>query len=153
MLRRVLMLVGGALVVGLLVIQLVPVGRDHDNPPVAGEPGWDSPVTRGLAVRACFDCHSNETVWPWYTNVAPISWITQRNVDEGRSGLNYSEWDRVREEADESAEKVIEGEMPPWDYELLHPDARMSTEDEQALVAGLRATFGAGEGGDGGDDD
>ena len=60
-------------IVGFLAIQLVPYGRTHTNPPVTAEPAWDSPQTRALAVRACFDCHSNETVWPWYTSIAPIS--------------------------------------------------------------------------------
>jgi hypothetical protein len=152
-LRRILMLVGGVLVFGLVVIQLAPMGRDHENPPVTGEPAWDSPLTRELAARACFDYHSNETKWPWYTNVAPISWMTQNNVDEGRRELNFSEWDHPQEEADESAEEVAEGEMPPWDYELLHPEARFSAVEERALLAGLRATFGEGEGGEGHDDD
>jgi mono/diheme cytochrome c family protein len=73
---------------GLLVLvaaaQLVPYGRDHDNPPVAAEPTWDTPTTRELARRACFDCHSNETQWPWYSNIAPLSWLIQRDVEEGR---------------------------------------------------------------------
>jgi hypothetical protein len=67
---RLLLIVG---VVVFVAIQLVPYGRDHTNPPVTAEPRWDSPQTRTLAVSACFDCHSNETAWPWYTNVAPFS--------------------------------------------------------------------------------
>ena len=63
-----------------LVAQLIPFGRSHTNPVVVKEPTWDSPTTRDLAKRACFDCHSNETVWPWYTNIAPVSWLTQRDV-------------------------------------------------------------------------
>ena len=61
-------------IVGLVVIQFVPVERP--NPPVLREPNWDSPETRALAQRACFDCHSNETTWPWYSQVAPVSWLT-----------------------------------------------------------------------------
>jgi hypothetical protein len=74
--RTVLSCVGIILLIlvgGFLLIQLVPYGRAHANPPVVKEPAWDSPTTRALAKRACFDCHSNETVWPWYTNVAPVS--------------------------------------------------------------------------------
>jgi hypothetical protein len=127
---------------GLLVlIQVVPYGRDHSNPPVTSEPDWDSPETRDLAVAACFDCHSNETEWPWYTNVAPMSWLVQRDVEEGRETLNFSEWDRPQGELDEVAEVILEGEMPPWTYTLLHADARLSSQQEQQLVAGLRATF------------
>jgi hypothetical protein len=141
----------GAVAVVVLLAQLVPYGRDHTNPPVTGEPEWDSPATRELATRACFDCHSNETAWPWYTNVAPMSWITQRHVDEGRDEVNYSEYDRRRGEAEESAETVREGSMPPFDYVLAHPDARLTDAEKQALVDGLAATFGD-EGGGGGED-
>ena len=135
---------------GLLVIQLVPYGRDHDNPPVIAEPSWDSPQSRELTVRACFDCHSNETVWPWYSNVAPVSWLVQRDVDQGREELNYSEWNDPQE-GEESAETVLEGSMPPSSYLLTHSDARLTEADLAALVDGLTATLG-GESGGGGED-
>lgn len=134
---------------GFLVIQVVPYGRDHDNPPVVAEPSWDSAQTRELAARACFDCHSNETVWPWYSNVAPVSWLVQRDVDEGREELNYSEWNRPQE-GDESAETVIEGSMPPRSYLLTHADARLTDAELAELVDGLVATLG-GEGDDEGE--
>ena len=75
-----------------MAIQFYPYGRDHANPPTSLEPPWDSPQTRLLAVRACFDCHSNDTVWPWYTDVAPISWLAQADIASGRESLNFSEW-------------------------------------------------------------
>lgn len=115
-------------------IQLVPYGRNHVNPPVISEPRWSSPKTRELAVRACFDCHSNETVWPWYASVAPVSWLIQRDVDEGRNELNFSQWNSVQEEGDESAEKLLEGEMPQWYYTLLHPAAKLSTTEVTSLA-------------------
>lgn len=127
----------------LLLIQLVPYGRDHTNPPVRREPAWDSPSTRALAVRACFDCHSNATVWPWYANVAPLSWLAQRDVEEGRKSLNFSEWDRPQEEAGEAAETVQRGTMPPVQYLLLHPEARLTDSERQDLIAGLQATLGS----------
>ena len=66
----------GLAIGGFLLIQFVPYGRSHTNPPVLSEPAWDSPETRVLAQTACFDCHSNETDWsPWYTKVAPASWL------------------------------------------------------------------------------
>ena len=82
--RRLLIGLAGLLVLGVIVfaaIQLVPFGHDHTNPPVVAEPAWDSPETRAFAVTACFDCHSNQTVWPWYSNIAPVSWLVQRDVD------------------------------------------------------------------------
>jgi mono/diheme cytochrome c family protein len=143
-------LAGGAALVcaAALLVQLVPYGRAHTNPPVTQEPAWDSPRTRELAQRACFDCHSNETAWPAYASVAPFSWIVQDHVDEGRSVLNFSEFDRPQDEAEEAAEVVLEGEMPLWDYALMHPSARLSPEETRALADGLAATLG-GEGGDG----
>ena len=132
-----------ALLVLLLAAQLVPYGRRHTNPSVRVEPRWDSPAaTRALAVRACYDCHSNETVWPWYSHVAPVSWLAQLDVEEGRRKLNFSEWDRPQKEAHESAETVRTGEMPPWFYLPIHPDARLTPAETQALIAGLEATLG-----------
>ncbi len=81
---------------------------------------------RRLAAAACFDCHSNETEWPWYTSVAPFSWLTQHDVEEGRAALNFSEWDRPQE-TDEVTEAIREGSMPPWYYRLLHPAAPCPT--------------------------
>jgi len=133
------------LVVVLVVfglIQLVPYGRDHTNPPVQQEPNWDSARTRELADRACFDCHSNKTRWPWYSSVAPVSWLVQRDVNEGRSKFNFSEWGRRRPDGNEMSEVVREGEMPPWFYLPLHSEARLSTAEKDELVRGLQATAG-----------
>jgi len=132
------------LVIGLValfvLIQIVPYGRNHINPPVVQEPAWDSPQTRDLAKRACFDCHSNETVWPWYSNIAPVSWLVQNDTDEGRRRLNFSEWGRQEVEVDEIGEVVMEGEMPPAKYFPTHPEARLSAVEREALARGLTAT-------------
>lgn len=143
------LLIGGLL--ALLAIQLVPYGRDHSNPPVLAEPQWDSPRTEELVRRACYDCHSNEVVWPWYASVAPLSWLVLGHVEDGRDELNFSEWGRREQEIDEIVESVVEGSMPTWDYELLHSEARFSDAERDELIAGLRATFGDGEGGEGGE--
>lgn len=128
---------------GLLVaIQLVPYGRDHENPPVVVEPAWNSPETRALAKRACFDCHSHETTWPWYASVAPASWIVQNHVEEGREHLNFSDWSKPSRHADEAAHEVEEGEMPMTGYVPLHSEADLSPEEKQKLVDGLVAMFG-----------
>ncbi len=132
----------------LLAIQLVPTGVSTTNPPVVAEPNWDSPATRALAVRACFDCHSNETAWPLYTRIAPISWLVARDVSEGRQALNFSEWGVAamggeageggeRGGGGEAAEKVEDGSMPPALYTLIHPGARLSPEEQQQLIDGL----------------
>ena len=130
------------LVVAFVAIQFVPYGRDHVNPPVGAEPTWDSPGTRALARQACFDCHSNETEWPAYARVAPVSWLIQRDVSAGRAVLNFSEWQRPQEEATEAAEEVLEGEMPLPMYRLLHAHARLSVADRERLARGLERTLG-----------
>ena len=135
--------IGVGVAAALLAIQLVPYGRDHRNPPVTGEPAWDSPETRALARQACYDCHSNETEWPAYASIAPASWLVQRDVDEGRTALNFSEWPRPQEEAGEAAETVLEGEMPPPAYMLVHAHARLSGAERDRLALGLAKTLGS----------
>ncbi|MGB9752927.1 heme-binding domain-containing protein [Roseiflexus castenholzii] len=126
----------------LLLIQFIPYGRDHTNPPVIAEPSWDSPQTRALFFRACADCHSNETTWPWYSNIAPASWLITRDVMTGRAEFNVSEWGRPDNEGDDAAKLVQNGEMPPWFYLPLHPEANLSPVERQQLINGLLATFG-----------
>jgi cytochrome c551/c552 len=133
----------------LLAIQLIPY-RPTANPAVVAEPPWDSPQTRALAQRACFDCHSNATVWPAYSYVAPVSWLIVHDTLDGRERLNFSEWGvprqarggREREDPGEEAGKEIRrGSMPPRMYLLLHPSARLSDAEKQQLIDGLAASL------------
>lgn len=130
------------LIVGFGLIQLVPYGRDHTNPPVTSEPAWNSPATKAVALRACFDCHSNETLWPWYSNIAPASWLVYRDVAEARDNTNFSEWPAAGGGGlmAEAAQKVAEGEMPPLQYKLAHSGARLSDAEKQQLIAGFKAS-------------
>ena len=130
------LIIAALVVFGL--IQLVPYGRSHTNPPVTAEPVWDIPQTQALAVRACFDCHSNLTTWPWYSNIAPVSWLVQRDVDQGRRRLNFSQWRALRESG-ELSEVVSRGSMPPWFYVIQHPGANLSAAEKTQLEAGLNA--------------
>ena len=128
-------------VVGL-IIQVVPYGRDHQNPKTVQEINWDTPATRTLASSACMDCHSNLTVWPWYTSIAPISWLTTRDVDEGRSKLNFSEWQRPQEaDLQEVIDAIRSKEMPPVQYRLIHADARLTDTERQQLEAGITESW------------
>ncbi|GIV68042.1 heme-binding domain-containing protein [Caldilinea sp.] len=140
--KTVLLSVVGLIILSGVLIQLIPYGRAHQNPPVIAEPRWDSPKTRELFMRSCGDCHSNETVWPWYSNIAPVSWLIQRDVDEGRAKLNVSEWGRAKNESDEVVKVVQNGSMPPPIYLPLHPSARLSDAERQTFLQGLAATFG-----------
>jgi hypothetical protein len=124
-----------AAVAVFVAIQLVPVQRS--NPPVTAEVPAP-PEAQAVLRRACYDCHSNETVWPWYSRVAPVSWLLARDVREGRAELNFSTWDRYStkeqvEKLKESWEEAAEGEMPPWFYLPVHRDAVLSAEDKQVL--------------------
>ena len=132
-----------------LLMQAVPYGRSHTNPPVVSEPKWDSPQTRALAKRACFDCHSNETGWKWYSNIAPFSWLIQSDVDQGRQVLNFSEWgqqaggnDRERAtDPNRIAQSIQEGEMPPAVYLPMHPEAILTLAEKDQLIQGLQTTL------------
>jgi hypothetical protein len=137
-------LMGG---VGLLVIQLITWGRDYSNPPVVQEPNWDSPETRMLAQRACFDCHSNETDWPWYSKVAIMSEIVRQDVEDGREVLNFSEWGMAEQEGadmEEMVEVITNGQMPPPYYLILHPEARLTDAETAQLINGLITTTSSG---------
>ena len=119
-----------------ILIQLVPY-RVH-NPPVSQEPAWDSAQTEALAKRACYDCHSHETRWPWYSRVAPLSWWIAEHVEHGRGDLNFSQWPVLDFEQQEHIfrdidEQIEAGEMPLKSYLLLHREARLSDEDRQVL--------------------
>ena len=143
-----------AFVAVFALIQAVPYGRSHSNGPVTSEPKWSSPQTRELMVRACFGCHSNEVKYPSYANVAPISWAVQNHVDEGRSKVNYSEFTTNSEGADNTIEVIQEGSMPPSYYTNFgrHPEAKLTADERNTLIAGLKATPGMGDGGENGED-
>jgi hypothetical protein len=136
-----------AWIVGIFaVMQLVPYGRTHSNPPALREPAWDSPRTRELAVRACFNCHSNETRWPWYANVAPFSWVVQFDVEVARSVVNFSEWNRPYDLAPYSGQVVMTGNMPPLKYSMAHPEANLTPQEIRELARDLNAML-SGPGG------
>jgi hypothetical protein len=147
---KVLARTGLVALVLLLAIQLVPYGWRHPNPPVTQAAVWSDPDAEVLARGACYDCHSNETDWPPYSFVAPMSWLVRKDVEDGRKALNLSELDQDGgDELDEAAETIAEGSMPPSQYELLHPAARLSDAERQRLIAAFEQL----DGDDGGDGD
>ncbi len=139
--RRWFIRIALAAVALFVIAQLVPYGRSHTNPPVLAEPSWNAPQTRVLAQTACFDCHSNLTIWKWYSNIAPVSWLVYRDVQGGRSALNFSEWNRPQDGAGDAIDTIASGSMPPWFYVIIHPKAGLSAADKQTLMQGLAATF------------
>ena len=112
---------------------------EQTNPPVTGEIEAPEEVMAILR-RSCYDCHSNETVWPWYSYVAPMSWLVAKDVREGREELNFSEWSsyntkQQNHKRKECAEEVKEGEMPLWFYTPLHPEAKLQPPDIELLIS------------------
>jgi len=160
--RRILM----AVIAVLAVIQFIPAV--HDNPPVVDPIVFADPNAEAIARTACYDCHSNETVWPWYAYVAPFSWYTISHVNEGRAELNFSDiagtiagaraqqahivyaeeegeggeggegGNSAAEISEEVAETINDGEMPPAYYTLMHRDAVLSAQQKAILIAGIR---------------
>ena len=129
----------GAIVI-LVVLQFKPVGRS--NPPVQTDIDTSAEIKEVLR-RACYDCHSNETHWPWYSYVAPVSWFVVGHVDQGRRHLNFSEWPvfDVEEQEhlfEEMWEVLSEGEMPLKSYTVIHRDARLSDTEREVLLQWIR---------------
>ena len=122
-------------IVVLIGIQFIPVSGT--NPPVTGEIKAPENVMQVLR-NSCYDCHSNESLWPWYSKIAPVSWLVVSDVNEGREYLNFSEWESYSiqekaEDLEEIWEDVEEGEMPLWYYLPLHPEARLSDKDMETI--------------------
>ena len=131
----------------LVLIQFLPV--DRANPPVVHDLAAPEPVSAILR-QACYDCHSRETRWPWYSRVAPASWVIAHHIDEARRELDFSDWPILEfSEQDELlrniAKEVDEGRMPLASYRLIHAEARLS--DAQRAAIHAWAVVGSGESG------
>jgi hypothetical protein len=136
-----------AVVVVLLAIQVFRPART--NPPVEATHDIEAAVEVPIAVgaifdRACNDCHSNQTVWPWYSSIAPVSWLVIHHVNEGRRELNFSEWSSYKGKKlgklrKEICEEVSEGEMPGFVYTLIHPEAKLTDSDIQEVCRWTQA--------------
>jgi len=145
--NKTLNIIVGILIIIFVVIQFIPVGvvmtvvpysSNHTNPPVVLEPKWSSPEVRQLAVRACYECHSNESDWPWYTNIAPVSWALYNHVTEGRDFVNFSDWCRADgQSSDGFVDELSSGGMPLSDYTQFHPEARLTDKEKETLTAEL----------------
>jgi hypothetical protein len=154
--RQILGVIGALVVLALIVLSVQVVAKNRSNPPVVAEPQWNSPETRALAERACFDCHSNQTKWPLYSGLPVVGGLIEQHVLDARQKLNFSEWGVAgrEQEGEEAAEKVYDpmhyaekDRFPQPPYSWLHPKARLSQAERDQLAQGLTATFG-GEGGE-----
>ena len=136
--RKTILTIAGVVLVGFIGLQLVP-GYDHTNPPVLTDIQWNSPETEGLMRAACYDCHSNETRWPWYSYIAPVKWLVVNDVNEGRDNMNLSEGTGEISVRD-LIRQIQRGEMPLPIYVSMHPEANLTAEQRQQLIDGIQAS-------------
>ena len=135
------------LVVAFLAIQVVRPART--NPPVDSSRTIHSqlqppPEVARILERSCIDCHTNQTRWPWYSNVAPVSWLVANDVSEAREQMNLSEWAKYeRKDAEELLEEICEetskGNMPLPSYLLIHRSSKLSPQDVRTLCEWSKA--------------
>ena len=123
------------LAVIIVAIQFIPVNKT--NPPVNADFNGPSEI-KSILKRACYDCHSNETVWPWYSKIAPVSFVVASDVNDGREHLNFSEWGNLSRKKEiksreEIWEEVSKEEMPLWQYKIMHPEASLSQQDKSLI--------------------
>jgi hypothetical protein len=135
MLHKVAVIIAGWLLAAFVVAQLKPV--DRTNPPSKGDLSAP-PEVAAILRHACYDCHSNQTRWPWYSRIAPFSWEIAHHVDLGRKEMNFSEWGEyypaTRKRKLEWMQRALHEEvMPPWSYQLMHPGARLTDDDRARL--------------------
>ena len=141
------------LTVVAIVIQFVPYGWWHENPPVVQDAPWPDAASEQIARESCYSCHSNETDWPLYSYVAPMSWLVRSDVEAGRDEFNMSDWGEDGDHADDAVEMIREGEMPPGKYTLIHRGAALTDEERDILVEALLTMSDDDESDDEGEDD
>ncbi len=135
------------LVAALIVGQFIRI--EKTNPSTRNDASLDASV-KPILQRACYNCHSNETVWPWYSNVAPVSWLVGSDVKEARHAMNFSEWgdypaDVQSHMRKHMVEEIEEGAMPPWYYSMMHSAARLKQEDRDKIKSWATANAAAPE--------
>lgn len=139
--RTVLKRVALGAIALLALIQLAPYGRAHDDPTPTREVRLPDAETQKLFDGACADCHSDHTSWPLYSNVAPVSWLVQNDVNGGRRAMNLSEWDKRHPELAEIRRVIVGGGMPSLQYKVVHGRSRLSSTERHRLAAGFREMF------------
>jgi hypothetical protein len=129
-----------AAIVFVAVVLLAQAVRvEKLNPSVRSDDSI-GPAVKPLLRRACYNCHSNETVWPWYSNVAPASWLVASDVHDARRHVNFSEWDTYGRDGQARVlkaveEEIREGDMPLWYYALVHREARLTQAERDRILA------------------
>jgi hypothetical protein len=127
------------LIVFFVLIQFIPYGRNHTDPPATNPFQWSTPTAEAIAQKACYDCHSNDTKWWWAVKIAPFSWLTQRDVAKARQIVNFSDWSGAMSTA--AMDRAVNGNMPPLQYSLVHPGAKLSAAEKQTLLRGFQTSL------------
>jgi hypothetical protein len=122
-----------------VLIQFVPYGRDHSNEPGTNPFTWSSPTAEAIARKSCYDCHSNDTKWWWAVKIAPFSWLAKHDIDGAREVFSFSDWDGSL--TTEELQNAVNSNMPPFQFTLLHPDAKLSDAEKQTLVDVFQASL------------
>ncbi len=135
------------LIVLFIGIQFIPVNRS--NPPITEEINAPSNI-KAILRNSCYDCHSNSTEWPWYSYIAPVSFLVTGDVTEGRQHLNFSEWDMYDKEKrekifEEMIEEIERGKMPLPMYTITHPDAKINPLKTKTLQDWVNKKGGMGK--------
>ncbi len=149
--RNTLLVLLGIVIVGFLVLQIFPISAistklARQERPILSHIDWGSPEAEQIVRTTCYDCHSNEPTYPWYASIAPISWLLNKDINEGRRELNFSEQAANQIDGRELIEEVEEGSMPLPIYLTMHPDANL-TEAQQQLLIHTFETILTGRGG------
>lgn len=140
--KKVLLWLAIVVAIAFAAIQFKRI--DKTNPPIDAADVLQPPAhVQQILDRSCYDCHSNATRWPWYSNIAPISFMVAEDVEEGRRELNFSKWNsysakRKARKLEEICEEVEDGEMPMPKYLWTHPSAKLSAADKQTLCEWTR---------------
>lgn len=150
--RRNIFIVVGVIVVLGIIVEIIPWGNiipafAETNPPVQTQIQWNNANTEQLVKMACYDCHSNETVWPWYAHITPVSWLVAHDTNEGRQRLNFSTQSANQINPNELVEQIQRGSMPKGIYTIMHPAANLSAEQKAELIAGIQASLHGTRGG------
>jgi len=128
---------GSVLILIALAIQFIPVTRS--NPPATADLAAPAEV-KAILKASCYDCHSNETEWPWYSRVAPVSWLVASDTTNGRKKFNFSDWNTYPSGKQaailaHAVREIRRGDMPPWYYTIKHGEARLTPEKKAVLEA------------------
>ncbi len=137
--KKIVLWTIAGLVILFALIQLIPYGHDHTDPPVTNAFKWSAPQTEAIAVRACYDCHSNRTRYWWGVEIAPFSWLAAHDVSDARARVNFSEWNGGLSTPE--LQHALNDNMPPFYFTAIHPNAKLSAAEQATLVNGFQASL------------